>query len=300
MITRAVFSYFNPEESFSNKAGFKNYSDFLYSMALATHLASRHFEEVQVMSSSWGVKVLKAVGIPATKYTSELDYIKGISKWFWAYGKLVAYNKQTEPFVHIDNDVFLWKPLSQRILTAELCFQSKEPMDVQNYKWYDLLRPCWDQAKVRPQIIVENSVTDFAYNCGICGGHDLSFFKEWIKCSSEYIFAPENQSIFFEDFKNVVMHQNLFHEQYFAASLIKAHRMRDRVQVISNNATDLVRDTNDGYSHLWGGIKKHDRVSKLVKARLLKESPEIYNQVSAFVNNYLFSECQREEAKILV
>jgi hypothetical protein len=298
MIKRAVFSYFNPDESFSNKAGFKNYSDFLYSMTLATYLAMRHFEDVQIVTSSWGVKVLKAVGIPATQYTSELDSIKGISKWFWAYGKLVAYTKQTEPFVHIDNDVFLWKPLPQRILDAELCFQSKEIMNVPNYKWYDVLRPSWDHAKVRPQIIVDNEVTDFAYNCGICGGHNLSFFKEWIKCSSEYIFAPENQSIFFENFKNVLMHQNLFHEQYFAASLIKAHQMRDQVQVISDDATDLVKNTDNGYSHLWGGIKKQDRVGQLVKARLSRECPELYNKVTAFVNEYLFQECQIEKAEI--
>jgi len=300
MIQRVVFSYFNPDESFTNKAGFYTYSDFLYTMALATELAGRHFQEVHIVTNSWGEKVLKSAGIRATEYTTELDTLKGIPKWFWAYGKLIAYNLQTKPFIHIDNDVFLWKALPDRVLQAELCFQSKEQMNIPNYKWYDVLRPCWSKAVVRPQVIKDNEITDFVYNCGICGGYNLEFFKEWIKVSSEYIFAPENQKVFFEDFKLVQMHQNLWHEQYFAACLIKAHDMRARVQVIADNVEDLVKVTNNGYTHLWGTTKTNQQTMLKVRTRLRRENPQLYDKVTSFVNNYLFNECQTEERKVIV
>jgi hypothetical protein len=297
MITRAVFSYFNAEESFSNKAGFRYFSDFLYSMALSTLLARRHFKTVQVISSSWGEKVLREAGIPATEYSTALNVMKDqrVSKWFWAYGKLIAYAQQTEPFVHIDNDAFLWQPLPERVLNAELCFQSKEFFDMPYYKWYGILKPSWEAAKTRPQTIVDNEVDDFVYNCGICGGSYLGFFKERIKCSSEYIFAPENHDVFFEDFKDILMHQNLFHEQYFAASLVKAHGLRDKVQLIAEDISDPQwMKSNKMYTHIWGGTKVDQTVMRRVRSRLLKESSEVYDQVTAFVNNYLSEECPKD------
>jgi hypothetical protein len=299
MIERAVFSYFNADESFTNKAGFNTFSDFLYTMALATELASHHFKEVEIATTSWGAMVLKTAGIQATEYSTVLDSMKGISRWFWAYGKLIAYTEQTRPFVHIDNDVFLFSPLPERILNARLCFQSKEQMNIPIYNWYNLLRPCWDKASVKPRVIHANVITDYAYNCGICGGYDFGFFKEWIRCSAEYLFAPENQKVFFEEYRHIQMHQNLWHEQYFGASLVKAHGLRDKVELITDNITDpawaVLNRVNKTYTHLWGVTKTNDTTMRIIRTALRQRHPELYNKVTGFINNYLFSECQVEE-----
>jgi hypothetical protein len=296
MIERAVFSYFNAEESFTNKAGFNSFSDFLYTMALATDLAGRHFKEVEIVTNSWGQMVLKFAGIQATEYSTALNSIKGISRWFWAYGKLVAYTQQTKPFVHLDNDVFLWRPLPDRILNAQLCFQSKETMSMPIYNWYNVLRPCWDKAAIQPQPIKNNSVTDFVYNCGICGGHDLEFFKEWICCSGEYILSPENQYVLFEEFRNMLMHQNLWHEQYFGSALVKAQNKRGVVELLTDDiSAQSWTANNKTYTHLWGATKTAEPSMLKIRARLHRDNPELYNKVRAFITNYLFSECQKEE-----
>jgi hypothetical protein len=296
MIERVVFSYFNAEESFTNKAGFNSFSDFLYTLALATELASHHFKEVQIMTTSWGERVLKAAGIKATEYSTELNTIKDISRWFWAYGKLVAYTSQTKPFIHLDNDVFLWQPLPERILNAQLCFQSKEIMGAPSYDWYRFLNTCWLAAPVKPKVIAENVVNDFVYNCGICGGHNLEFFKEWIRCSGEYIFAPENQKVFFENYRPIQMHQNLWHEQYFGASLVKAHGLRGAVQLLTDEISDPAwTATNKTYTHLWGTTKTNETTMRVIQGALRKKHPDLYNKVTGFINNYLFSECQVEE-----
>lgn len=286
MIRKAVFSYFNPDENFGNRCGFRKYSDFLFTTALSIHCASRHFKEVQFISSDWGNQVMQEVGMPVTSYSNKLNEMKDVSRYFWAYGKLLAYNEQTTPFVHIDNDVFIFDPLAPKILNARLCFQSHEPMDKEGYKYYDMLRPCFNKAPVKPQIIKDNPVTDFAYNCGICGGHDLDFFKEWIECSREYIFAPENQKTFFKKFDNVLIHQNLFHEQYFAASLIKAHDLRAEVKVIHKDAIMAGRNPRRSYTHYWGTTKK-DR-SNMARAwmRLHDENYELFCRVDAFCRKH--------------
>ena len=285
MIERAVFSYFNSKESFTNKCGFRKFEDFLYTTALAVVMATKHFPQVQMMSSKWGVDIFRECGLPVTEFSEELEKIKHIPQPFWAYGKLVAYTSQKEPFIHVDNDVFIWKPLPRRILEAELCFQSKEFMHLSGYKWYDVLKPCWRAAPVRPQIIVDNEVTDFAYNCGICGGHNLEFFQEWRRCSEQYIFAEKNQPLFFKRYKTILIHQNLFHEQYFAASLIKAHKMRGDVEVIADNIQDIQPVTNDGYTHMWGTTKEDPLMMRRVQHRLKKENPEVFVRILRFVEN---------------
>jgi len=280
MIKKAVFSYFNADESFGNNCGFARYRDFLYTTSLSILCASRVFKEVQFISTDWGVDVFTEIGIPVTDYSTKLNEIKDISKYFWAYGKLLAYTEQTKPFVHIDNDVFLWEPLPRKILMAKLCFQSLEPFDAQGYQYYNQLKECWNMAKVRPQVIVDNEVTDFAYNCGICGGNDVEFFKEHRECSAEYIFAPENQNLFFRKFRDMAIHQNLFHEQYFIASLIQKHDMRKSVRVLSDNAMDIPGKFK--YTHLWGTTKTDRGMMARVQIRLREESRDLHDRVEAF------------------
>jgi hypothetical protein len=285
MIEKAVFSYFNPDESFGNRCGFKKYSDFLFTTALSVLCASRHFKEVQFISSDWGLDVIKQFNLPITSYSNKLNEMKSISRYFWAYGKLLAYNEQTVPFVHLDNDVFLWEPLPDRVLKARLCFQSREPFNKPGYHYYDLLKRCWVKAPGRPQDIVDNEVTDYAYNCGICGGHDLEIFKEWIKCSQEYIFAPENHELFFKRFDHMLIHQNLFHEQYFIASLIKKHDLRKQVRVMHLDAMKInvgLDPTKPRYTHLWGTTKKETGLMFKVRNTLLYQSPELYLRIDKF------------------
>jgi hypothetical protein len=279
MIKKAVFSYFNAEESFGNKCGFSKFSDFLFTSALSIVCASKHFPEVQIISSSWGVDLLKQFNLPVTDYSTKLNEMKKVSRFFWAYGKLLAYNEQKVPFVHLDNDVFLWEPLPKRILEAPLCFQSHEPFKQPGYGYYRKLKPCFKVAPVKPRAIMENPVYDYAYNCGICGGNDLEIFKEWIQCSAEYIFAKENEHVFFKQFAKMLIHQNLFHEQYFIACLIKKHGFRDKVEVMHKDAMKINKNcvpTKPRYTHLWGTTKKDSGMMAKVRMTLYNWEPELF------------------------
>ena len=282
MIKKAVFSYFNPDESFGNTCGFAKFSDFLFTTSLAIICASRHFEEVQFISSDWGLDLIKQLNLPITSYSNKLNELKTIPRQFWAYGKILAYNEQDVPFVHVDNDVFLWDPLPDRILKAKLCFQSKELFKLPGYEFYNMLRKCWNKAPVRPQAIVDNPVLDHAYNCGICGGYDLAFFKEWQECSKAYIFAPENQDLFFKTFKKIIIHQNLWHEQYFATSLIKKHDLRKQVRVLLRDPMDLQSQIDCFYTHIWGDTKKDPGTMALVQIRIMERNQDLFMHIRDF------------------
>ncbi len=285
MIEKAVFSYFNGYESFGNKCGFAKYSDFLFTTALSIYCASRHFKEVQFISTSWGVDLIKELDLPITSYSTKLDDMKSVSKFFWAYGKLLAYCEQDKPFVHIDNDVFLWHPLPKRILEAYLCFQSREPFNQPGYKYYNMLKPCFLATPVKPKVIADNDVSDYAYNCGICGGNDLNIFKEWKACSEEYLFADANQRVFFKDYFELLIHQNLFHEQYFLASLIKKHKLRRKVEVLAKDAMEINKGLDPKqphYTHLWGTGKLDDGKMAKVRLHLFYLDRKLFDSVESF------------------
>ena len=283
MIERVVFSYFNQSENTRFFAGYSNWQDFFMTTCLAIEMASRHFPEVHMVGTRWSNDLFKQVEVPVTNYNDKLEEMKGISQYWWARGKMVAYTLQEKPFVHIDNDVLLWKPLPQRVLEAELCFQSFEPHNQSGYGYYNLLKKStWSKAIVRPDIILNNEVTDYSYNCGICGGHYLNIFKLWLSLSAEYIFAPENQKLFFETARQDLIHQNLIHEQYFISSLVKALGLRDRVEVIAENVNDIPTVTGDGYTHLWGTSKKERRYMSRVAKRLERENSQLYKRVIDF------------------
>jgi hypothetical protein len=280
MIERAVFSYFNADESFGNNCGFASYRDFLTSTALSLLLAKKHFKEVQMISTNWGNDLFQNLEFPITEYSNKLENIRYIPPAFWAYGKLVAYTEQPKPFVHLDNDVFLWDPLPQRILDARLCFQSQEPFNQRGYHYYNILKYCWEDAVVRPEKIDNNEVFDFAYNCGICGGWDLYFFKEWRELSAQYIFALENQELFFEKWAPILKHQNLFHEQYFAACLIQAYKLRDQVEILAPVAMDIPKTYK--YSHIWGTTKTEGKWIAGIRQKLFQMDRHLYKKVEMF------------------
>lgn len=309
MIRKAVFSYFNTDESFLNRCGFAKYSDFLFTTALAIVCASKHFPEVQIVSSSWGIDVFKELNLPITEYSNKLDKMRGVSRFFWAYGKLIAYCEQKKPFVHLDNDVFLWSPLPERILNAHLCFQSKEPFDLPGYNLYLKLKPCFEKAPIKPKTIAKNPVDDYAYNCGICGGNNLKIFKEWKKCSEEYIFAEENEKVFFKEFPELLIHQNLFHEQYFLACLIKKHKWRDKIELLNDDAMGINKDLDPNeitfqsddvfrvkgdptlwaqgvkgskYSHIWGATKTNDALMMKIRMSLFYLKKSVFDSVNNF------------------
>ena len=282
MIRKAVFSYFN-NTGVTNTSGFSSFEDMVYSTALAVMTAKKQFPRVEFITNDFGVRLVKALGLPVDVSTL-LNKMDDVSPYFWAYGKVLAYASQNEPFVHIDNDAYILSGLPQRMLDAECVFQSKEDFRLQGYGFYEILKPCFDEAPVKPKEIVP--LTDYAYNCGLAGGNNTDIFKLHEKCSAEYIFAPENQTLFFEKHKEVLIHQNLFHEQYFLASLVQSRGLRPQTEVLGDDIGDINKN-GISYCHLWGLSKRDPQNMAKVKRRLLNDFPAVFDRVGTLDKNKL-------------
>lgn len=275
MIQKAVFSLYNPV-GIESSCGFLTLLDCLASTSLAVLVAKEHFKKVELTTDSLFKDIFEELHLPIDDLNSELDELKPyVDKFFWAYAKLYAHAKQTEPFIHIDNDVFMWDGLPKEAHDAPLVFQSNEWFNRKGYKYYDPLIEVYDTAPVRVDKI-KHVKQPYAYNCGICGGNDLEYFKEWKECSEKFIFAPENQLHFYKYNSHMLIHENLLHEQYFNACLIEDKGMRDDVFVLADEA-NLIEKEDYKYTHLWGTTKReHSLIDKLWR-RLRKDYPDTYN-----------------------
>lgn len=271
-----VMTYHNPD-GIKNNSGFRSFRDMLYSTALACIVAKDHFNQVIMYTTTNWYKLFRDLGIPFDGIDTRLDLLK-FDKYFWAYSKLVTYSSQTESFIHIDNDVFMWDGLPKHCKGKRYIFQSKEPFVNPAYHYYKPLREIFDEAPIKPNIHRINEKKGWVYNCGICGGTDVDLFKEHIKLSREYVFAPENHYLFYHKYKDMLIHQNLMHEQYFLGSLIDKYKLHKKVGVLSNDV-DGINTTNFRYTHLWGTSKKDGGVPEKVQRRLRQLNPELYYRI---------------------
>lgn len=133
------------------------------------------------------------------------------AEWFYCWPKILTYENQREAFIHIDNDIFMWKRLPDRLREAPLVAQHQERdskfyIDVYNQLIKDnisipsCLNSCYDGTYIS------------SYNAGLLGGNDISFLREYISEIRRFIDSNRHK-IAVSDRKflyNVVFEQWLF------------------------------------------------------------------------------------------
>lgn len=126
---------------------------------------------------------------PYTDYhlLNEVDPVKNR---LYAWPKIETYSRQTEPFIHIDNDIFIWKPLPDDLFEADLVAQHMEEDStfymrvLRHIRKHGIRLPEFMNASISPTHVC-------AYNAGLLGGHDLDFFKQYVKEIKRFIADHE-------------------------------------------------------------------------------------------------------------
>ena len=106
-------------------------------------------------------------------------------------GKIYTYRAQKTPFTHIDNDVFLWKPLPEKMLSAPLLAQNPEYFVVGHSTTYKLdkfealikrVKNGWlpEEWKWCRSIFGNHQK---AFSCGVFGGNQINFINYYADLS---------------------------------------------------------------------------------------------------------------------
>ncbi|MBI1259052.1 MAG: hypothetical protein GC204_16405, partial [Chloroflexi bacterium] len=70
--------------------------------------------------------LIEGLGLKFDHVSLDLNALKDHDPQWWSLGKTYTYRLQTVPFIHLDNDVFLWKRLRPEVESASVITQNPE------------------------------------------------------------------------------------------------------------------------------------------------------------------------------
>lgn len=162
------------------KGGWLSANFFFYSCLLSCLKFRQNYGEVSLFTDDLGKELLiDKLQIPYSKVQLDLNSLQHYPSELWALGKILTYSLQQEPFIHADTDVFVWNKFPKQLLEADLLAQNFEfnfpkyaaVLETALTEFRNFSRdsfPLYDQTK-----------DVFAFNAGIIGGNNTSFFKEF-------------------------------------------------------------------------------------------------------------------------
>ena len=286
----AIYSLY---EDYGKKVngGFKSKKDLATVLTLSVLESKKQFKEVNFYTNKFGKELVDYYEIPFDNVFQVLDKFDNVlHPNLWAYIKIYVYNLQTEPFIHIDNDVILWDKIPDYYNQYDLFFQNKEHLTTHR-GYINLL----DKASRFP--IIDKDIIDskpsFAYNCGIVAGKNLDVIKKWHTLVEDFIFNPLNKESW-EQTKDKHSMNHLF-EQYFISCLISLDKSLFIGTLLKDDFyKSALRDFK--MTHLWGEAKREQNVINKVSDRLKKDYLDFYNKVNKEQNHsIIFDDIYRNE-----
>ncbi|BDA71093.1 hypothetical protein RIVM261_000010 [Rivularia sp. IAM M-261] len=265
----------------------------LLSWILSVETAKKHYPETALFTDSEGARMLvDELGLEFTQVFTELDALENSDPRLWALGKVYTYRTQTEPFIHIDSDVFLWKPLPSEMVSA--------PLLAQNPEYFVVGNSCYDPEGMETAISHINGwlpeewmwqrscgLLQTAYNCGIFGGHAVDFIRYYASLAIEFVEHLSNQLAW------LILHpdseRNILFEQYLLGCCVRYHQHQTKspykdidVKCLFSSLDDAFIPDNAarvGFTHLIADAKKNRKIAEHLEHRVKKDYPKYYYSV---------------------
>jgi hypothetical protein len=280
----AIWSFWSkPYFEFYRESWF-NEKAFILSFALSVELARTHFQKTILITDSTGIELLiDKYGLVFDKVTNELDCLQESSTYFWVLGKLKAYSLQTEPFIHLDNDVFLWQKPPDHFFSSEVFSQSLEKLDIHDYCLFPLDVYIDSLKGYIPEefIWAAKKSLPFMFNMGVFGGNNLEFIVQYSRKAMKMITDPINFAAW-SRFSNTKS-ENLLIEQHFLYICVEYQKsilnLNFEMGYICEIDNDLYIDKiahELGYTHLVANTKQNSKIIQGLEKYMLNNYITIY------------------------
>lgn len=291
-VVRAVWSFWSKPFHAHHGRVWRSELHHLLAWVLSVELAGRHYSERVLFTDTEGVRLLvDDLGLPFTTVVTALDALEDADPEWWVLGKLWTYRAQTEPFVHLDNDVFLWKRLPRRLEHAPVCAQNPETFPGDDKSWYRPLaydRALREAGGWAPDEWRRATARNFARAvcCGILGGTAVDFLTYYADLAIRMIQHPRNRAAW-ASLENRVG-DNILFEQYLLAACLDHHGRRRgspfrgvRAEYLFESSDDAFHELTAvaaGYTHLIGEAKKDPEIATRLEARVQRDYPELHER----------------------
>jgi hypothetical protein len=289
---RAVWSFWSKPFLASTGTSWREPLHHLLAWGLSLRLGERHYPETLLVTDEAGKSLLvDQLGLKFTHVSTELEQLHSLDADWWAMGKLYAYSLQDKPFVHMDTDVFLWKPLPARLTNAPVFGQCPEfrlagegcgPQIIeQAFLKHGLTLPkewVWTRS--------QSGATLSEVNCGIMGGTHVEFIRYYAKTGLDLVLNPANAPAWAGLSYKIGL--NIVIEQFFLGACIAYWRRQVapvyrgvQVQYLFSSLDHALEprvSAKVGFTHLLGGAKRDATVTQRLEERFRRDDPDYYDR----------------------
>ncbi len=289
---RAVWSFWT--KPFAGRCGIPWLSErhHLLAWVLSLETARKHYQQTALVTDEQGADLLVGqLGLEFTEVSTELSALADADPSWWVLGKLWTYRLQRQPFIHIDNDVFLWDRLPPDVDAAPVFGQNPERFPLAPESWYrprrytQALRQYGGWMPEEWRWAARRSSTR-AICCGILGGTQVAFLSYYADLALRMLQHPLNQAVWARVGANAG--DNVLFEQYLLAACVDYHGGRQGSpyqDVEARYLFDSMEQAFDGqtaarlgYTHLMGGAKKNPELARPLERRVARDYPALYER----------------------
>ncbi|MDB5140968.1 MAG: hypothetical protein JWR12_2884 [Mucilaginibacter sp.] len=270
------------------KAGWLSCEYHWMSWALSCLQAKDVFGEINLVTDLKGSEILiERLRLPyATVSTALEKTLDHYHPALWALAKIYTYGIQTEPFLHLDGDVFIWHKPEDGFLNNRLIAQNMD----KNLPFYaDVLTEINANFSYVPSLFLKENYEHkdiYGSNAGLLGGNDNTFFKEYSRQAFEFIDKNSDNLG-----KVNTSALNFIFEQYLFCQL--ANKEGIPVSYYKDIVDDPVfKDyikfedfPHTQMSHPVGNFKKYRHVCDHVAKKLRKDYPDYYYRIINLVRS---------------
>lgn len=282
---RAVWSFWSRPFHAFHRWSWTSERHHLLAWALSVETARRHFPDTALCTDSEGARLLvDALGLPFAHVSTTLDRLADSDPEWWALGKLHAYREQETPFLHIDNDVFLWNPLPSEVAAGAVIAQNPERFDFDDDgSWYQprameaairavggWLPEAWWWFTARREGV--------AFCCGVLGGHRTDALRDYADAAIRVIGHPANAPAWARIGDKIG--SSVLFEQYLLAACLAHRGVAPRCLFDSDaESWDPEAARRVGYTHLIAGAKSEPDLARRLEARVRRDHPALYERI---------------------
>lgn len=291
-----------------NNGGWLNTTSALCAMAYSCLSIRRFYDDVELITDDFGYDLLiSKLCLPYTSTSKALNALD-VSTDLWALGKVYCYGLQDKPFIHVDNDIFIWGKFPERIELANLCCQNMEEIDRAYLNGLDIMKTKPELIPKLFKYVISQEAIEAgklkSINAGIIGGNNVEFFKYY----SDTVFSlyKDYVNTFFDSSENDIGTFNIILEQ--VVFWLLAHNRKEVVEClyVCDNPLEIIKKIVDvcaasikvKYIHPLGGYKRSQYISNQVEFRFRAEYPSYYDKIRDYCKE--IGEYEDLESKYIV
>jgi hypothetical protein len=250
--------------------GYSSVETMIESLIVSSNVAKKHYPNLYFYTDKIGYEWIEPYldKLPFTKIEICLDEMNWVDDNYWSIVKVFVYTLQKEPFVHLDNDVFLWDKLPDELCKNDFFFQEIEWFHEMGRDFYVRGLEVYKDAVPK-----EIEVLGAAFNCGIfgCGTQkSLELLDEYYKHAYYFVKNTKNlKNLDFEESSKRWL-ATVIIEQVFIYSLVVGRNYSYDVLLHHKPAyVGYDKKYNIKYTHTLAHHKRNPLIENKIKERVM-------------------------------